>query len=395
MIGPSDIKKKAERRYIDYLRSVVGGQPIFPLDITFAKIKPGEAVRRWVELRRELVCLRDESAETRIAASYSIEWEERRDKLAGTQSLPQRIFFPTEVSYLSFIGKKKEVARFRQDCQDIVHAFPELAAWISEYPRRVIDYAGFWPRIMATIRWFVDNPSSGLYLREVPAVEDTKFIESYKSIIREVLDRVAARNTANTETFETRCGLKAIAPIIRVRILDRAIAQEHLSGVDDLAIPADRLDALGFDDIERVLVIENKASFSNADVFLTAPLLRNTIAIFGSGYAAASVHSAGWLATRRVFYWGDIDSHGLRILAAFRSSFPHTTSILMDDDTFERFPEYRSDAPGDFRAEPQGLTDAELLLFRKLCSLENRNRLEQERIPLAFVRAMLETSIQG
>ncbi|GAB1457874.1 hypothetical protein MASR2M48_31820 [Spirochaetota bacterium] len=110
MIGPSDIKKKAERRYIDYLRSVVGGQPIFPLDITFAKVKPGEAVRRWAELRAELVCLRDESAETRIAASYSIEWEERRDKLAGTQSLPQRIFFLTKFHTYRLSARRKKLS---------------------------------------------------------------------------------------------------------------------------------------------------------------------------------------------------------------------------------------------------------------------------------------------
>ncbi len=395
MIGAADIQKKAERRYIDYLRSVVAGQSFFPLDIAFAKVKPGEAVRRWAELRSELQSLRDESAENRIDASYSIEWEERRDKLAGTQMLPSRIFFQSEASYLAFLGKKKEITRFRRDFEALAMVFPELESWVLEYPRRVVDYAGFWPRIMAAVQWFVDNPASGFYLREVPAVEDTKFIENNKGIIREVLDRIAPKNTAYAVTFETRCGLKAIAPIIRVRILDRAIAEARLSGVDDLAVPADRLGALGFDEIERVLVIENKTTFGNADVFLTAPLLPRTIAIFGSGYAASALRSSGWLATRRVFYWGDIDSHGLRILAAFRINFPNATSILMDEATFDRFPGYRSDAPNDSRAEPQGLTDKELSLFRRLCSLENKNRLEQERIPLAFVKARLEASIQG
>ncbi|OHD26472.1 MAG: hypothetical protein A2Y38_02000 [Spirochaetes bacterium GWB1_59_5] len=399
MISPADIGDRARRKYRDYLRSIVEKTTFFPLDIAFAKAKPGEAAKRWSDLHSELEQLRRDSAENRPGKSYLVEWEERRDRLAGNQNLPARIYFPDERSYLAFIGKAKEAARFRTDATVIISAFPELAPWTAAKPLRVVEQAGDWDRILASLRWFEDNPASGLYLREVPAVEDTKFIERNKALIRELLDLVASssvpvedidsQNSVERQSFEARCGLRAAAPLIRVRILDKTIAEARLSGIDDLAVPADRFASLGFDEIERVLVIENKASFGNTDVFLTAPSLKRTMAIFGSGYAAAALQAAPWLLGRHLFYWGDIDTHGLRILAAFRLNFPTVHSVMMDDATFERFPEYRSDAPPDSAPAPLGLTPDELKLFRRLASFSDQNRLEQERIPLAHVREML------
>jgi hypothetical protein len=404
VISPTDLGDRARRKYRDYLRSIIDGSSFFPLEIPFAKIRPGEAVTRWAELHAELELLRQQSDENRPGASYHVEWEERRDRLAGTQSFPACIYFADESSYLAFIGKTREAARFRSDTATIARAFPALASWTASKPHQVVDHAGDWDRILAVLTWFKDNPASGLYLREVPAVEDTKFIERNKQILRELLDVVAPSSVpmegsfpaggsrsaaAERPSFEARCGLKTAVPLIRVRILDRSIAKARLSGIDDLAVPTDRFIALGFEEMERVLVIENKASFGNADVFLTTPSLKRTMAIFGSGYAAAALQAAPWLATRQLFYWGDIDTHGLRILAAFRMNFPSAQSVMMDDATFEMFPEYRSNAPPDRAPEPSGLTHDELRLFRRLAAFNDRNRLEQERIPLAHVRSEL------
>ncbi len=398
MISPADIGDRARRKYRDYLRSVIDGSPFFPLEIPFAKARSGEAATRWAELHAELELLKVHSDENRPGASYHVEWEERRDRLAGAQSFPTRLAFVDESSYLAFIGKAREAARFRTDSAAIARAFPTLAAWTAARPHHVVEHAGDWDRILAALTWFHENPASGLYLREVPAVEDTKFIERNKQILRELFDLIAPSSdptdasgnvAADRLSFEARFGLRTAAPLIRVRILDRAIADARLSGIDDIAVPADRFALLGFEEIEQVLVIENKASFGNADVLLTAPSLKRTMAIFGSGYAAAALQAAPWLANRQLFYWGDIDTHGLRILAAFRLNFPRAQSVLMDDATLERFSEYRSDAPPDPAPEPSRLTHDELKLFRRLAAFTDRNRLEQERIPLSYVRKEL------
>ena len=225
----------------------------------------------------------------------------------------------------------------------------------------------------------------------MPAVEDTKFIESRKPLIRALLDLVAPPPPGREPDpgFESRCGLKAVQPTVRLRVLDRHVAEERLSGVDDLSLPVDLLALLDFPEIERVLVLENKTSFGRVDVFLSAPALRGTIAIFGSGYASRALGAASWMASRRIGYWGDIDSQGLRILGGFRSSFPGAESILMDEESFDRFPEYHADAPPDEAAEPANLDSAEARLFRRLVSMREGNRLEQERIPYGYATERL------
>lgn len=122
---------------------------------------------------------------------------------------------------------------------------------------------------------------------------------------------------------------------------------------------------------------------------LTPDSERGTVAIFGSGGAARSLGAAAWLASRRLGYWGDNDSQGLRILSGFRTSFPGTESILMDEETFDRFPDYRTDAPADEAREPENLRPDEVSLFRRLVCLPSGNRLEQERIPYEFARRRL------
>jgi hypothetical protein len=56
-------------------------------------------------------------------------------------------------------------------------------------------------------------------------------------------------------------------------------------------------------------------------------------------------------------------------------------SILMDENTFDQFPNFRSDAPADLAQPPHGLREFEHSLFLRLARLSSRNRLEQERLP--------------
>jgi Uncharacterized protein conserved in bacteria len=398
LIAPAEIRIKAERRYSGFLSSIVESRGIFPLTVPFAKAAPGEFASRWNELGAELAALRRESDEERPGKSYSVEWEERKDRLAGNQRFPASIAFPDEKSFLAFLGKAREVERFRADLAFILDAFPALRSWAAAKPLAIVERSGEWPRIVAVLQWLVANPASGLFIREVPAVEDTKFIESRKGIIRDLLDILSPEPLAYSRSergFEARCGFKTAQPILRVRILDRAVADARLSGVGDLSLPLDRLACLNFPEIERVLVIENKTSFGRADVFLTAPSMAGTIALFGSGYASQSIGADSWISSRRIGYWGDIDSHGLRILGGFRAAFPAAESILMDEGTFDRFPEYRSDAPSDAGSEPEGLEPAELSLFRRLVAAQSRNRLEQERVPYLYASQRLIAWAEG
>ena len=382
MIGPEEIRRAAQRSYREYLCSLAENTDPFPLEIRFSKVKPGELTRRYASLRKEIAALRAGSEE-RGTPSYHVEWVTRSDRQAGNQTFPARIFFPDAASLLCFLGKEEEGERFEADLRLILDAFPTLASWAAHHPERIASASGNWDRIVAAVRWFAGHPRPAVFLREIPAVEDTKFIESNKGILRELLDLVMPPDAVdrNAAKFEQRYGLRQIEPLIRFRFLDRDISDRYVSGVMDLAVPAGELEKLGFKEIRTIIVVENKASFACLEVFLTLPNLRGTAAIFGSGFAVQALQQCRWMNARRVLYWGDIDTHGFRILAGLREPFPQIESILMDEDTFDRFPRARSDAPLDLVEAPQGLRDTENALFRRLSRLSSRNRLEQERIP--------------
>jgi len=408
MIDQSNIRHQASRRYLEYLSLLADGGEVpafFPVELRFAKVKSGEAVARWSDLRGELLSLREASSESG-AASYSIEWEERNDRLAGTQRFPVSIYFPDADSLLGYLGKIREATRFQQDFGRIVAAFPELRAWVAAKPRLVVDHAGDWDRLLAVIRWFRDHPHPGIFAREIPAVEDTKFIERKRGVLRELLDLVlpAAAVNRGTGDFDGRFGLRNVEPLVRIAVLDTEVAHTRFAGLRDISVPVSAVDRVLVPELTTIIVFENKSSFSNADAFLSLPAMAGCAAIFGSGFAAGALCAVTALAGRNLFYWGDIDTHGLRILSLVRARFPACRSVLMDEETFERYPEFRTDAPPDrafrtpclgdvSRNDPAGvpcaLTEEEQILYRRLAALSKANRLEQERIPVAWAREKL------
>lgn len=396
MIALAELRRQAQRRYREYLSAIVDGTDPFPVDIRFGKVRPGEVSERYAALRAELGALRQSSDEGGGPA-YRIEWEERSDRLAGSQRLPARILFPNAASLVGFLRKGTEVERFRADLSVVLDAFPGLRAWAARHPTRILSCAGEWERIVAVLRWFVEHPRPGILLREIPAVEDTKFVERNKTVLRELLDLVLPTDAVDPSAtlFEDRYSVRRVEPLIRLRFLDPAIATRRLSGVADLAVPVSCLDALGFPEVRTVLVVENRSTFSNVDVLLSLPALSGALAVFGSGFLASSLRAVRWLADRRLVYWGDTDTQGFRILAGLRRAFPRLESVLMDERTFDRFPDARSDAPPDRLEPPAELAEGEAILYGRLARMAAGNRLEQERIPVWWARERLNEAVTG
>ncbi|MFM8393754.1 MAG: Wadjet anti-phage system protein JetD domain-containing protein, partial [Acidobacteriota bacterium] len=133
--------------------------------------------------------------------------------------------------------------------------------------------------------------------------------------------------------------------------------------------------------VSKVFITENEINF------LAFPDVPAALVIFGAGYGFDNLATARWLNEKRVYYWGDIDTHGFAILSQLREFMPHVTSFLMDQRTLlthqplwgvENQPE-----TGDL---PR-LSAEEALLYDQL----RRNqwgkgvRLEQERIGFDFL----------
>ncbi len=135
-----------------------------------------------------------------------------------------------------------------------------------------------------------------------------------------------------------------------------------------------------------ILITENK------DSALFFPEITDGIVIEGNGNAVIRLARIPWIvACPRIFYWGDLDAHGLVILDRLRSTGIDAESILMDEATLDRYAPYASPTFADGSPLPQGapastpfLTGAERSLLEQITdpAWDGPRRIEQERIPL-------------
>ncbi len=100
---------------------------------------------------------------------------------------------------------------------------------------------------------------------------------------------------------------------------------------------------------------------------------------------------ASWLKSRRVAYWGDLDSWGLSILSDVRSKLPSVEAIMMDSETLAQHENRMVVEPEPLQHLPEFLTDAEAQIFSDLkAGKYPGSRLEQERLSPDYIRSRLE-----
>lgn len=110
--------------------------------------------------------------------------------------------------------------------------------------------------------------------------------------------------------------------------------------------------------------------------------------ILGNGYGgAAALSEAQHLSGKRVFYRGDLDTHGFGILNLFRSRIPNVVSLLMDEETMLRHKALwtAEDDAKAYSGDAKYLTESERDMLGRLAARVflkdgKRARLEQERI---------------
>ena len=151
-----------------------------------------------------------------------------------------------------------------------------------------------------------------------------------------------------------------------------------------MSVPIEDLARLDLD-VDDVIVTENEVNG------LALPSRKKTMVVFGQGYAVERLRDIPWLGSRRVVYWGDIDTHGFAILDRFRSTFSAVTSLMMDRETLLAHRNMWVMEPEQCSEDLQHLVASERALFRELLSgfHGDRVRLEQERIGFRWVKAAL------
>ncbi|WP_215408678.1 Wadjet anti-phage system protein JetD domain-containing protein [Janthinobacterium sp. JC611] len=370
------------------LAAHVNGSSMFPWSLNLRQ--PGTAilgehfdeVRRWI---RQL----DEGSKSHKGRGYVIEWRDINHRQLGRNRMPASVVVVDEADALWLIGKVAEKRHFEQLSALTLRAFPVLAGWIARRPMLLLEHAAAWERIVLILQWFVAHPRPQRYVREldIPGV-DSKFIETRKALLAELLDQLLPSEAVDvqavgTRQFEMRYGLLSKPVLIRFRLLD---AHHYIGGLSDLSVPVAQFAALR-SAVKRVFITENEING------LAFPEVADSMVIFGGGYAVDRLGEVPWLVGKEVIYWGDIDTHGFAILDRLRGYLPQARSMLMDIATLEthRLLWGREEPHKRHTGDLTRLTDEELALFHMLRdnTLGERIRMEQERLGFHWVRSAI------
>lgn len=369
MKSPDDVQVRARTNYDRNVRAWLGGDftpltvSLSPPTIKQAEADNGAATAEW---------LREWS---RWEGPGEIDHVTKRLGYLGSYDLPARIVlrFPEEIARAA--GREADWRLATTRLAQIVAALGDeaRAPLLTQLFRwRTWDEVTA-ERFIAVVRWLRTHDVSEYYLREIPVIGvDSKWIEVHRAVVEAVVGELP---------FRTK------PPLVELRSLDPEV---KIRNARRLCLELD--DAAGANPaFERVLLVENHITF------LALPEVPGTFAVWGGGYRADELVAAlPWLAQRSVFYWGDLDSHGFRILDRVRGALPGVHSVLMDPETVRLHLELAVEEPTATAFTPARLTDDEASSLELLRERSGTGclRIEQERIVFDHVVEQVAERLQ-
>jgi len=375
MRTPEELRRRLQSRWQNQRRNWLLGEGEWPLSLGTEPPTEAKVLAEWTRFDQWLAQWR----EVAHRSANAVRHEARSWPRIGEQKLPCVWQFATPEAVATELG---QVARWSQAKQrfDLLAAWKGDATWRSELSRHFelladLDDAQF-QRLCTVVEWLWRHPASGLYPRQLPISGiDTKWLDSYRSV---TAAWVGALRACETRDFYVATGLRAAPDRLRMRLLDPAL-RESLGGLSDIEAPAGEFMGLKLP-VQSVLIVENLVTG------LACESLPGTIVFMRRGYAVDALAKLPWLSQLPVYYWGDIDTHGLAILSRLRSYLPQARALMMDEATLLAFrglwgKEEKQHAALEF----QHLAEEEQRLYRALREGEYRQvRLEQERIAWDF-----------
>jgi hypothetical protein len=375
---PSDIRTRLRRRWDCgiALTERARGNAFVPVDLPIRGPTASELGARYADV-----------------AAWAREWANEKSPIAvstkvigarrtGANAVPDRVRIETFDDLTAFLRTADQARRHKELMYLAKTVAPQLHSWVIDKPMRALAHESVFERLVSCVQWLADNADRGRFLRQVdvPGV-DTKFIERHRAILTELVDLMIEPVDSQTRDFAVRYGFWDKPHRVRVRVLDPSVSSLP-PGITDIELPAKEL-ASSRIDVDRVFLVENEVTFL---AFPTAP---RSLLIFGGGYAISRVGQLDWLASVPIYYWGDIDTHGFRILDLLRSRFPDARSMLMDRATLLAHEAHWDREPSPVNAHLQHLTADEAALYRDLVEdvFGAAVRLEQERISYPRIAA--------
>lgn len=368
---PSDIRNLLNRRFTNQHRNWLRGEGEWPLVLSLAApteqdvMEDATGIREWV------------SAWTDWSGVGEITWEDRRWPRMGKQRIPVSIAFASAEQASDALGQRKRWDRAVERYAHMTLRWPCLAKG-TELSRNFDILANYsdedYERLFSLLKWLERNPDSGLYLRQLPLETiDTKWVERRKGLVTDLM-RVILCLPPETDFFDT-CGLQKPPPRLRLRLLCPDL-RARFGGLEDIEAPLEEIAQMALAPA-RVLVVEN------LETGLAMPPFPGVVCFMRLGNAATLLGAVPWVAKAKLYYWGDIDTHGFAILSRVRQHFPSIESLLMDEITMDVHRELCVEEPTPtLTAATAHLREAEEALYEKLCAGHKGKylRLEQERI---------------
>lgn len=365
------------------LAPLAGGESPFPLRLRLRGPVSTDLVGRFDDVRAWV-------AELQALRNIRIETRQFRHRVRGNTTLPDEAWVDTLDNALLLINRKDEAAAFEAQVKQTRDRQPSLLGWLRKWPLRALALGPDWPCLLDVVAWMQAHPRPGIYLRQVdiPGVH-SKFIECHRGVLIELFDAVLPESAIDTAAsgvggFHRRYGFAAKPERVRFRVLDPALSLVQGVPGGDVTLDVDSFRALRCD-ATRVFITENETNF------LAFPPVADSIVLFGAGYGFEGLDGSTWLRQCRLYYWGDIDTHGFAILDQLRTRLPDVQAFLMDRATLMAFESMWGREERQLTRDLPRLRNEERNLYDDLRDQRIRDnlRLEQEFIGFDHVHSVL------
>ncbi|MCR5757911.1 MAG: hypothetical protein K6F95_08400 [Selenomonas sp.] len=309
--------------------------------------------------------------------------------IMGKQNdFPKKAEFRSAEEALKYLREWQRFQRLQTRCAKISRDFPQLRSLCGVYRQEILSTVGLEEKIWQLAHYFSGNYRRDCYLREldIPYV-DTKFMEKNKKLTADIFFVLHPEEEGHS--FKDLCTLlnwqvQAPTPNIYLRSLDK---RKTIGGLQELMVTAEQLARLAVS-FSRIFFTENKL---NGFVF---PEVEDGLMIFGAGNGVvAESETIPWLVRQeKLWYWGDIDRDGFRILSRVREKYPQVRSFLMGKELAKKYSYFMTADTGKKGEMPSNLTDQEQDCWCYLAEQPlGMSRLEQEKIPLHEVKGFLQS----
>lgn len=288
MITLPELRAKALNRYKSVLRALLAGEEVFPLPLPVNKtLDRGQGADHIHAQQAELL----HHSKNKTGHGY---WLDFKLNPKTRQSEISRISFETRADYLDFLDKAGEFRQFAAHAARTAADFPELLPLLMETPGLLLDNAANWPDLLTVCAYFRQNPQPNEYVRNLSLGLPTKFVEQHQPALRTLLNFLITKHIRSDEDdFFRRFHLHQEEPSIKLRFLDAALRLHP--AVSQLSVWASEF---------RQLYLPGRCVFiiENLTTFLSFPLRKNSLAIWGGGFAVRLLADISWLAEKQLFY---------------------------------------------------------------------------------------------